>query len=253
MEATSYQSWKKDNALIKSWIRGSLTEKVLHLITGLSTTREFKGICDELAAMQKPVSDDDKVNWLANGLGPKYFNFCDAHLSKPPTPTYSQFITALQNHELRNQAYTEERVLDHHMAFMGQRGGRGSRFHGRDVDSVLKVMDLFPRHNIIILKDIVETIPNHHFLTSKKAALIRNRSNNEPRTLAKAPKSFQWVDAMREELSALARNNTWVIVPRANEMNVIGFRWVYKTKLKADGAGAKPGFLCWGGEAKSGV
>ncbi|KAF6173381.1 hypothetical protein GIB67_027076 [Kingdonia uniflora] len=89
IDATSYQSWKKDNALIKSWIRGSLTEEVLHLITGLSTAREFKGICDELAAMQKPMSDDDRVNWLANGLGPKYFNFCDAKLSKPPTPTYS--------------------------------------------------------------------------------------------------------------------------------------------------------------------
>ncbi|KAF6167251.1 hypothetical protein GIB67_043112 [Kingdonia uniflora] len=93
--------------------------------------KQFKRICDELAVMQKPVSDDEKVNWLANGLGPNYFNFCDAQLSKPLTPTYSQFITALQNHELRNQAYTEERVLDHHMAFMGQRGSRGGRFRGR--------------------------------------------------------------------------------------------------------------------------
>ncbi|KAF6167963.1 hypothetical protein GIB67_020533 [Kingdonia uniflora] len=60
MEATSYQSWKKDNTLIKSWIRGSLTDDVLHLITRLNTARE--GICDELTAMHKPVSDDDKVN-----------------------------------------------------------------------------------------------------------------------------------------------------------------------------------------------
>ncbi|KAF6171551.1 hypothetical protein GIB67_018075 [Kingdonia uniflora] len=150
METTSYQNWKKDNALIKSWIFGSLTKEVLYLITGLSTAREvWHSLEDPYAqitkdrerllvtklhscrkAMQKPVSDDDKVNWLANGLGPKYFNFCDAQLSKPPTSTYSQFITALQNHELQNQAYTEEIVLDHHMAFMGQRGGRGSRFHG---------------------------------------------------------------------------------------------------------------------------
>ncbi|KAF6148453.1 hypothetical protein GIB67_038808 [Kingdonia uniflora] len=40
MEATSYQSWKKYNALIKSWICGLLTEEVLHLITGLSTAKE---------------------------------------------------------------------------------------------------------------------------------------------------------------------------------------------------------------------
>lgn len=37
--------------------------------------KHFKGICDELAAIQKPVSNDDKVRWSAIGLGPKYMNF----------------------------------------------------------------------------------------------------------------------------------------------------------------------------------
>lgn len=31
----------------------------------------FKGICDKLAAIQKPVSDDDKFSWLAIGLWSK--------------------------------------------------------------------------------------------------------------------------------------------------------------------------------------
>lgn len=34
--------------------------------------KRFKDICDELAARQKPVFDDDKVSWLAIGLGAQY-------------------------------------------------------------------------------------------------------------------------------------------------------------------------------------
>lgn len=51
--------------------------------------KKFKGICDELAAIQKSVSDEDKVSWLATGLGPKHMNFIGPQLSKPPMPTFS--------------------------------------------------------------------------------------------------------------------------------------------------------------------
>lgn len=41
---------------------------------------------------------------------------------------------------------------------------------------------------------------------------------------------------MREELGALACNNTWVLVPRIIGMNVVGLKWVFETKLKSDGS-----------------
>ena len=46
----------------------------------------------------------------------------------------------------------------------------------------------------------------------------------------------QWVTAMKEELEALNRNKTWSPVPRTTDMNIVGSRWVLKTKIKSDGS-----------------
>jgi len=40
---------------------------------------------------------------------------------------------------------------------------------------------------------------------------------------------------MKDKLAALHEQCTWDLVPRNNSMNVIGSRWVFKTKLKFDG------------------
>ena len=44
-----------------------------------------------------------------------------------------------------------------------------------------------------------------------------------------------WRQAM-QELAALYENATWTLVPRHVSMNVVGSKWVIKTKLKADGS-----------------
>lgn len=44
-----------------------------------------------------------------------------------------------------------------------------------------------------------------------------------------------WVLTMYEELHALRSNETWLLVPRRPHINIVASRWVYKTKLKADG------------------
>jgi len=40
---------------------------------------------------------------------------------------------------------------------------------------------------------------------------------------------------MTEEMEALYQNKTWDLVPRIDHMNVIGCKWVFKTKLTSDG------------------
>ena len=98
--------------------------------------REFKGICDALAAVRKPVSDLDKVFQLAQGLGTKYMDFRVAMLSKPPYPSYNQFVLALQGHEQMIMIENEENKesINHEQAYFTQRGrgrNRGGRFLSR--------------------------------------------------------------------------------------------------------------------------
>lgn len=61
-------------------------------------------------------------------------------------------------------------------------------------------------------------------------------STDEPNNVGEALKSHQWVQAMENEHQALLRNGTWHLVPRPKGKNVIGCKWVYKVKRKADGS-----------------
>lgn len=44
----------------------------------------------------------------------------------------------------------------------------------------------------------------------------------------------EWRSAMSHELDALAKNNTWILLPPTHH-NIIGCKWVYKLKRRADG------------------
>lgn len=57
-----------------------------------------------------------------------------------------------------------------------------------------------------------------------------------PSTYKQACKYSHWCDAMRDEYEALRRNNTWTLVPCLPSMNIVGCRWIFKTKHKADGS-----------------
>jgi histone deacetylase 1/2 len=45
----------------------------------------------------------------------------------------------------------------------------------------------------------------------------------------------KWVSAINNEYGALIRNKTWRLVPPPKGKNIIGRKWVYKVKKKADG------------------
>jgi hypothetical protein len=40
---------------------------------------------------------------------------------------------------------------------------------------------------------------------------------------------------MNEELDQIERNQTWELVPKPKDKNVIGTKWVYKNKMNEDG------------------
>ncbi|KAL5733172.1 hypothetical protein ACOSP7_032514 [Xanthoceras sorbifolium] len=58
----------------------------------------------------------------------------------------------------------------------------------------------------------------------------------EPHTYREALTDPLWQQAMNEELDALHKNHTWDIVDLPPGQSVVGCRWVYKIKTKADGS-----------------
>ena len=82
----------------------------------------------------------------------------------------------------------------------------------------------------------------HPMLTRKKArdlrglVALKDTDPTEPKSVKTALQSPHWFAAMCDEISALKQNQTWELVPRQDNMNVVGSRWVFKTKLKSDGS-----------------
>jgi hypothetical protein len=60
-------------------------------------------------------------------------------------------------------------------------------------------------------------------------------SSTEPQNVREACKDECWVKAMDEELEQIEKNNTWELVPRPKDKNVIGTKWIFKNKLNENG------------------
>jgi histone deacetylase 1/2 len=57
----------------------------------------------------------------------------------------------------------------------------------------------------------------------------------EPTSYRQALQNPQWKQAMQAEMDALHANNTWTLVPRKPNMNVVSSKWVFKVKTKSNG------------------
>ncbi|KAI3500548.1 hypothetical protein L1887_36372 [Cichorium endivia] len=60
-------------------------------------------------------------------------------------------------------------------------------------------------------------------------------STTVPKGFKSAAKHPHWLMAMEEEMSALRSNNTWDLVPRPANSNVVGSKWIFRTKFNSDG------------------
>ena len=58
----------------------------------------------------------------------------------------------------------------------------------------------------------------------------------EPRTFHQAIKHTCWQHAMQQEFQALMRNNTMSLVPCPTNANIVGCKWIFRIKRRADGS-----------------
>ncbi|RVW52539.1 Retrovirus-related Pol polyprotein from transposon RE2 [Vitis vinifera] len=99
------------------------------------------------------------------------------------------------------------------------------------------------------------TQPDHHTTNSNHSMQTRAKNNIrkpiqklnlhiqlskpldlEPTTPTQALKDPKWRKAMSEEYDALVRNGTWELVPSNPSQNVVGCKWIFRTKRNSDGS-----------------
>lgn len=90
------------------------------------------------------------------------------------------------------------------------------------------------------LKNLKESLKPRRQATSKilneNAMLVKMM--DDPKSLKEVEMSEfadEWKKAMEIEWNLLQKNRTWELVNRPSDKNVIGCRWVFKTKYKPDG------------------
>ncbi|KAK9073175.1 hypothetical protein SSX86_007499 [Deinandra increscens subsp. villosa] len=97
-------------------------------------------------------------------------------------------------------------------------------------------------------------VPSHPMQTRAKSGIFKPRhktdlahvashklfsaifSSSDPKTFKTASKHQHWWTAMDKEMAALKQNHTWTLVDRPPNTNVVGSKWLFKTKYRADGS-----------------
>ncbi|CAA0816765.1 Unknown protein [Striga hermonthica] len=62
--------------------------------------RKFKSICDQLAAIGRPVDDTDKAHWFLRGLGSDFSSFSAAQMALTPLPTFRDLLSKAESFAL---------------------------------------------------------------------------------------------------------------------------------------------------------
>jgi hypothetical protein len=80
--------------------------------------------------------------------------------------------------------------------------------------------------------------PDQGIRTRRSNEVVSNScfvSKFEPKNVKEALTDECWIDAMQEELNQFKRSEVWDLVPRPNDINVIGTKWIYKNKSDENG------------------
>ncbi|GFY85446.1 hypothetical protein Acr_04g0001840 [Actinidia rufa] len=75
-----------------------------------------------------------------------------------------------------------------------------------------------------------------HFSPSHLAFLSVLSTSHDPTSYSQAIKHAHWRDAISKEINALEANKTWILTSLPPEKKPIGCKWIFKTKLKANGS-----------------
>ncbi|KAL3820422.1 hypothetical protein ACJIZ3_006327 [Penstemon smallii] len=69
-----------------------------------------------------------------------------------------------------------------------------------------------------------------------KALTVSTSIPEDPSTVTQASKYPEWRLAMQHEFDALMTTRTWTLVPPSSNQNLVGCRWIFRTKYRPDGS-----------------
>jgi hypothetical protein len=105
----------------------------------------------------------------------------------------------------------------------------------KDAKSPLRIISKNHPENQII-GDINEGVQTRRkLIKDTEQSHVAFLSMIEPTNFEEASKEEEWIRAMNEELDQIEKNNTWKLVPRPENKNVIGSKWVFKNKMNEKG------------------
>ena len=64
-------------------------------------------------------------------------------------------------------------------------------------------------------------------------------THKEPDSVQEPLSDSRWVKAMQDKYDALVHNDTWSLVPKETNQQVVDNKWVYRIKYNIDGSVAK--------------
>ena len=58
----------------------------------------------------------------------------------------------------------------------------------------------------------------------------------ELKNFEEAAKEEVWINAIEEEIKMIEKNKTWELIDRLKDRDVIGVKWIYRTKTNPNGS-----------------
>uniref|UniRef100_A0A2N9F0L7 Reverse transcriptase Ty1/copia-type domain-containing protein n=1 Tax=Fagus sylvatica TaxID=28930 RepID=A0A2N9F0L7_FAGSY len=164
-----------------------------------------------------------KTHWYSSSLlGPAF-----QHLLRPVTSLLSSTEPMLQAEPVLPTAPVSTKIFSSNRL--------------RLTASFLSKSDPIPPHGYSVSKQHHQTqkhLTDGTILYPIPRALLAavDSSITEPTCYSTAVKISEWRTAMNLEFDALLKNKTWSLVPQSQARNLVGCKWVFRIKRKADGS-----------------
>ena len=117
---------------------------------------------------------------------------------------------------------TNDAHVGYELPYRHNRGKPPDRYSPNIEDRRLK----YPIANYVSTKTLPE--PLKTFVATLSSCQV-------PTSVEEAMKDPRWVQAMKEEMEALLKNKTWILVNLPKGQKTVGCKWVFSIKYKIDG------------------